>query len=103
MTILSGALALDAKNPRILSNLAAAYLLKGDKTKALQIFRQSVGEAEAYNNIGYLYMSQSRWDEAENAFRKALELSPRYYVRAGANLERLRDLRIAATEKHPAP
>ena len=103
VTILSGALALDAKNPRILANLAAAYLLKRDKAKALQIFKQAVGEAEAYNNIGYLYMSQSRWDEAENAFRKALELSPRYYVRAGANLERLRELRIAATEKHSAP
>ena len=98
-TILSGALALDTKNPRILANLATAYLLKGDKNKALQIFRQTVGEAEAYNNIGYLYMTQSRWDEAEKAFRKALELSPRYYVRAGANLERLQELRVAATEK----
>lgn len=96
VTILSGALALDTKNPRILANLATAYLLKGDQGRALQIFRQTVGEAEAYNNIGYLYMTQSRWDEAEKAFRKALELSPRYYVRAGANLERLLELRVAA-------
>jgi len=103
VTILSGALALDRKNPRILANLATAYLLKGDKGKALQLFRQTVGEAEAYNNIGYLYMTQSRWDEAERAFRKALELSPRYYVRAGANLERLHELRVAAQERHPAP
>lgn len=102
VTILSGALALDAKNPRILANLATAYLLKGDKAKALQIFRQTVGEAEAYNNIGYLYMTQSRWDDAEKSFRKALELSPRYYVRAGANLERLHELRIAAKEKQSA-
>jgi Flp pilus assembly protein TadD len=99
VTILSGALALDTKNPRILANLATAYLLKGDKGKALQLFRQTVGEAEAYNNIGYLYMTQSRWDEAEISFRKALELSPRYYARAGANLERLQELRVAATEK----
>ena len=102
VTILSGALALDTKNPRILANLATAYLLKGDKGKALQIFRQTVGEAEAYNNIGYLYMTQSRWDEAESAFRKALELSPRYYVRAGANLERLHELRVAAKDNSPA-
>jgi Flp pilus assembly protein TadD len=99
VTILSGALALDTKNPRILANLATAYLLKGDKGKALQIFRQTVGEAEAYNNVGYLYMTQRRWDEAESSFRKALELSPRYYVRAGANLERLQELRVAAKEK----
>ncbi|PKN12402.1 MAG: hypothetical protein CVU69_07930 [Deltaproteobacteria bacterium HGW-Deltaproteobacteria-4] len=103
VTILSGALALDTKNSRILANLATAYLLKGDKDKALKIFRQTVGEAEAHNNIGYLYMTQSRWDEAEKAFRKALELSPRYYVRAGANLERLQELRVAATEKRSAP
>ena len=101
VTILSGALALDTKNPRILANLATAYLLKGDKSKALQVFRQTVGEAEAHNNIGYLYMTQSRWDEAESAFRKALELSPRYYVRAGANLERLHELRIAAQDNRP--
>ncbi|MDO9080986.1 MAG: tetratricopeptide repeat protein [Desulfuromonadales bacterium] len=98
VTILSGALALDTKNPRILANLATAYLLKGDKAKALQLFRQTVGEAEAYNNIGYLYMTQSRWDEAENALRKALELSPRYYVRAAANLERLQEMRVAARD-----
>lgn len=101
VTILSGALALDTKNPRILANLAAAYLLIGDKEKALQIFRQAVGEAEAHNNIGYIYMTQRRWDEAESAFRKALELSPRYYVRAGANLERLHELRVATQVKHP--
>jgi Flp pilus assembly protein TadD len=99
VTLLSGALALDTKNPRILANLAAAYLLKGDKGKALQIFRQTVSEAEAHNNIGYLYMTQSRWAEAESALRKALELSPRYYIRAGANLERLHELRVAAGEK----
>ena len=103
VTILSGALALDRKNPRILANLATAYLLKGDKGKALQLFRQTVGEAEAYNNIGYLYMTQSRWEEAERAFRKALELSPRYYVRAGANLEHLHELQVAAQERRPAP
>lgn len=102
VTILSGALALDTKNPRILANLATAYLLKGEKGRALQIFRQTVGEAEAYNNIGYLYMTQRRWDDAESAFRKALELSPRYYVRAGANLERLQELRGAAKEKPAA-
>ncbi len=102
VTILSGALALDTKNPRILANLATAYLLKGDKDKALKIFRKTVGEAEAYNNIGYLYMTQSRWDEAESSFRKALELSPRYYPRAGANLERLHELRVAAKEKQSA-
>lgn len=103
VAILSGALALDSKNPRILANLAAAYLLNGDPAKALKLFRQAVGEAEAHNNIGYLYMTQSRWDDAESSFNKALELSPRYYHRAGANLERLHELRVAAEDRHPAP
>lgn len=103
VTILAEGLMFDTKNPRILANLATACLLKGDKAKALQVFRQAVGEAEAYNNIGYLYMTQSRWDEAESAFRKALELSPRYYARAGANLERLHELRIVAKERTSAP
>lgn len=102
VAILAGALAIDAKNPRILANLASAYLLREDKAKALQLFRQTVGEAEAYNNIGYLYMTLGRWNEAESAFRKALELNPRYYVRAGANLERLHELRIVAKERSSA-
>lgn len=91
--ILSSALSFDPKNARILGNLATAHLLRGDEDKALTLFRRSVGEAKAYNNVGYLYMTQGRWSEAELAYTKALELSPSFYVRADANRKTLQALR----------
>lgn len=90
------ALALDRGNQRIKNNLASAYLLNGDKESSLKIFKATVGEAEAYNNIGYLLMTQGRFDEAEQALKKSLQLNPRHYVRAQENLEKLQGVRQAA-------
>jgi len=95
------ALELDRKNSRIRNNLASAYLLNGDKGNALKLFKGTVGEAEAYNNIGYLLMTQGDFDEAEQALNKALQLNPRHYVRAQENLERLQEMRHAAKASRP--
>jgi Flp pilus assembly protein TadD len=84
---------LDRDNSRIKNNLASAYLLNGDENSALNIFKGTVGEAESYNNIGYLYMTQGHFDEAEQALNKALQLNPRHYARAQENLEHLQQLR----------
>ena len=93
------ALELDRSNSRIKNNLASAYLLNGDKVEAINIFKGTVGEAAAYNNIGYLYMTQQRFDEAEQALNKALQLNPSHYVRAQANLEKLQQMRHTAHEE----
>ncbi len=90
------ALALDQENLLIRNNLASAYLLSGDKENALEIFIGTVGEAGAYNNIGYLLMTQGRLDEAEQAFIKALKSNPKYYVRAQDNLDKLHRKRKTA-------
>ena len=90
------ALALDKDNLRIKNNLASAYLLNGDKENALEIFKWTVGEAEAYNNVGYLLMTQGHFDEAEQALKKALQLNPRYHTRAQENLEKLQGMRNTA-------
>jgi Flp pilus assembly protein TadD len=42
-------------------------------------------EATLLNNLGELYRTQERFDEAEASYRKALELKPEY-LEAGANL-----------------
>lgn len=87
---LSAAAGLDPQNPRILNNLATASLFAGNETQALQLFRRVMGEAEAYNNIGFLYLSRKEWGKAEAAFNHAMELKPRFYERARENLETLR-------------
>lgn len=99
--ILSEAFALDLDNPRILHNLAAAQLLAGEENKALQLFRKKLGAAEAYNNVGYLYMTQGNWDKAEASYKKAMELNPRFYVRADANLQTLYQLQSRAVRTAP--
>ena len=84
---------LDRNNKMIKNNLASAYLLYGDRENALKIFTSTVGEAAAYNNIGYLLMTQGEFDEAEKALRKAIAINPRFYVRAQENLDKLDALR----------
>ena len=78
----------------IKNNLAAAYILNGDEVRGLSLFENSIGAAGAYNNVGYIYMVQNRWQRAETAFVKAMELSPSYYVKAAKNLDYLK--RISA-------
>lgn len=95
------ALSLDKNNLRIKNNLASAYALNGNKENALKIFKGTVGEAEAYNNVGYLLMTQGHFDEAERAFNKALQINPRHYVRAQENLEKLQGLRRTAKASNP--
>lgn len=92
------ALQLDPENRVARNNLAAAYALQGQEEKALLLFEQSEGKAAAWNNLGYLYMSQKEFGRAEQAFRRALELSPTFYVRAQQNLEHLRQLRNSAVQ-----
>ncbi|MDT8420462.1 MAG: tetratricopeptide repeat protein [Desulfuromonadales bacterium] len=87
-----GALARSPENLRARNNLAAAHILAGDEVKGLSMFKDTVGQAKAYNNVGYIYLVQKQWDRAEKAFSKALELSPDYYVKAAKNLDYLKTL-----------
>lgn len=92
------ALGFDPGNIRTKNNLATAYLLNNEELRALRLFEDTLGKPAAYNNIGYLYMTQGNWDKAETAFKKALELNPVFYMRAQQNLERLNSLRSGATD-----
>ncbi len=86
------ALSLSPENHVALNNLASAYALSGQAEKALEIFGKSQGKAAAWNNLGYIYMTQKKFDLAEKAFNRALQSSPRFYVRAQQNLEHLKSL-----------
>jgi Flp pilus assembly protein TadD len=83
---------LKREDRRIKNNLAAAYILNGDEAQGLSLFTNSIGQAGAYNNVGYIYMTQNRFQKAEAAFVKALELNPTYYVKAARNLDYLKSL-----------
>lgn len=89
----SKAFMLDEKNERITNNLAMAFALYGQEDQAIKLFSRTVGESAAWNNLGYLYMTRERFDDAERALRMALELNPKFYPKAHENLERLKRLR----------
>ena len=50
--------------------------------------RKSEGKPRAYNNLGYAYTIAGRYEEAERAYLKALEIKPDYRL-ARNNLNRL--------------
>jgi Flp pilus assembly protein TadD len=96
---LSKAYLLDEKDERIRNNLAMAFALYGQENQALKLFTKTLGEAAAWNNLGYLYMTQGHYEDAERALKKALELNPKFYERAQENLDRLEQLRFSATSR----
>ena len=75
---------------RIKNNLATAYALNGNRGKALKLFTDTIGEAAAHNNLGYLYLTQKKFDLAEEHLKNAIAISPRYYPKAEDNLNRLK-------------
>jgi len=80
---------LDAKyNPAWL-NQGLVYARLGNDTAALQAFMHVLDEADAYNNLGYIYMMNHNPPAAYECLQKAISLSPTYHILANENLKRL--------------
>ncbi|MDD1622658.1 MAG: tetratricopeptide repeat protein [Methylococcaceae bacterium] len=80
---------LDAKyNPAWL-NQGLVYARQGDDAAAIQAFMHVLDEADAYNNLGYIYMLNDNAHAASEYFQKAISLSPTYHKLANENLKRL--------------
>ncbi len=86
---LERALRLEPANPVTRNNLAVVYVLTSQSDQALSLFEKTLGPAAAWNNLGYILMTQGKKEQAEKAFRRALELNPRFYAAAKDNLEKL--------------
>jgi Flp pilus assembly protein TadD len=84
---------IDQGDKTIQCNLAAAYALNGDEDRSLLIFKSAVGNAAAYNNVGYLLMVKGDYNSAEKYLVQALQLNPMLYVKADANLSRLKGIK----------
>ncbi len=68
------------KDKHVLTEMGQYYNGIGDTTTALRYFKESTmvdkKYAPAYNNIGYAYMAQSKYPEAEAAFKTYITLIP---------------------------
>jgi len=74
---------------RAWTNLGLLYVRKGQYNRAIKTFKQVMSEFDAYNDLGYFVMLDGRLDEAEYFFKKAIDMSPRYFAKAYANLEQV--------------
>ena len=76
-----------------ISNLGYAYQLSGNLDEAVKTYRLALSKdpslGSAWINLGTALAAQKKYNEAETALKKALELDPSD-PRAKANLDELR-------------
>jgi Flp pilus assembly protein TadD len=90
--------------PKIQNNLGLAYAKLERYHDALDAFTKGSDQAQAYNNLGTIFLDSGKPQHAAVCFEKALEASPRYYPKAADNLalaQRAANQEPAATK--PAP
>ena len=80
---------LDANYDSAWLNLGLVHARLGNEAAALQAFMHVLDEADAYNNLGYIYMMDDKTPPAYQCFEKAISLSPTYHKLANENLKRL--------------
>lgn len=74
---------------RLRNNLAIAHAWQGEYQEAVDVLTVVLPHEVAYNNIGYIAMLSGDYENARFYLKKAISTSPRYYVQAVRNLEKL--------------
>jgi Flp pilus assembly protein TadD len=94
-TILREAYELNPDDERTMSNLALAVGYGGRDDEALALYRQTMTEAEAYANLGYIAVQRGEGPRALQYYSKALDLDPQLKPAAQA-LVQLADMQKRA-------
>ncbi|MCK5002080.1 MAG: hypothetical protein KAS57_03605 [Gammaproteobacteria bacterium] len=77
----------------IRNNLAISLAWQSHFDEAINILVKVVKYEIAYNNTGYIVMLNKQYPVAEKHFKKAIFISPSYYVCAARNLEKVENLK----------
>ncbi len=83
----SEALQFEPQDSKVYNNLALALFKLERYTEAFEAFRKGGSDTTAYNNLGYMYMTEGKNDKATEYFKRAIEMNPRFYVRAYENMK----------------
>jgi Flp pilus assembly protein TadD len=86
------AIELNYRESKVYNNMALALAHLDRYDEALDAFAKAGGEAQAYNNLGCIYLGRGMFEEAVISFEKAIELEPSYYAKAGDNLKKAKAL-----------
>ena len=78
--------------------MGLAYGAMGQMDMAFRAFRKGGTIAQAYNNLGCVYLNQSQFALAVECFEKAIALSPQFYGKASENL---RNAQFLASNRVP--
>jgi Flp pilus assembly protein TadD len=84
------AIKLEPSSKRIHNNMALVHAKLHNYKMAQVAFRKGGDEAQAYNNLGCIYLLQSEKTKAIRAFEKAMENKPTFYEIASDNLQTTR-------------
>jgi tetratricopeptide (TPR) repeat protein len=77
--------------------LGLALAKLGKYEEALVVFTEHGDEAQAYNNLGCVYLQKGEKKKAIRSFEKALEIKPAFYHRASQNLKKAKAARVYDT------
>jgi Flp pilus assembly protein TadD len=81
---------LNYRDSKVFNNMAVALASLGRYDETLDAFVKGGGEAQAYNNLGCIYLHKEKYREAVKCFEKAIELEPSFYAKAFDNLKKAR-------------
>jgi Flp pilus assembly protein TadD len=77
------------------ANLGLVYASQGRYEDAISAYEEIMGEANAYSNAGQVAMNNGDLGVAEYYFDEAVRLSPTYFPQAEKSLQKLQTLRRA--------
>lgn len=70
------ALDVEPRHATAMVNLAMTVGQEGKYAESFELFARAVGEAEAHHNMGFVYQTHGKFEEAKEAYRRALALRP---------------------------
>lgn len=79
-------------HPQAWLNYGLLQARRNRMQEALQSFQRVLPDAQAYNELGYVYLLDRRYEQAKQLFQQAISLSPTYFERANKNLQQVNAL-----------
>lgn len=73
---------------KVFNNFGFALFMAGKKREAFEAFKKGGHEAQAFNNLGSMYLVKGDHEKAQKCFEDAIVLKPAFYETAHENLKK---------------
>ena len=75
---------------KVYNTMGLALSKVGRHEEALEAFKKGGNIAQAYNNLGCVYLNEAKFKKAIKCFETAIALNPAFYAKANENLKKAR-------------